>query len=52
MSLGQENFQVELGSKPREYSDEALERMSEEEHNRKIEEDIASRFFEGEFQLL
>ena len=38
--------------KPREWSDKALERMSEEEHNRVIEEDIAAKFFEGEFQLL
>ena len=37
---------------PREWSDEALERMSEEEHERAIEEDIAAKFFDGEFQLL
>jgi hypothetical protein len=38
--------------KMREWSDEALKRMSEEEHECKITEDIASRFFEGEFRLL
>ena len=38
--------------KPREWSDEALERMSEEQHELAIEEDIAARFFEGEFHLL
>ena len=38
--------------KPREWSDEALERMSEEKHERVIAEDIAAKFFEGEFELL
>ena len=38
--------------KPREWSDQALERMSTEEHSRAIEEDIARRFFDGELQLL
>ena len=38
--------------KPREWNDEALERMSEEEHERAIQKDIAAKFFEGEFQLL
>ena len=37
---------------PREWSDEALERVSEEEHERMIAEDIAAKFFDGEFQLL
>ena len=41
-----------VDAKPREWSDEALERMSEEEHERAIQEDIAAKFFEGEFQLL
>lgn len=38
--------------KPREWSDEALEKMSDEAHKRVIEEDIAAKFFEGEFELL
>ncbi|OGG47596.1 hypothetical protein A2671_00280 [Candidatus Kaiserbacteria bacterium RIFCSPHIGHO2_01_FULL_49_13] len=38
--------------KPRGWSKEELERMSEEEVDRAIEENIAAKFFEGEFQLL
>ena len=38
--------------KPREWSNEVLERMSEEEHERAIQEDIAAKFFEGGFLLL
>lgn len=38
--------------KPREWSDEDLGRMSEEEHKHLIDEDIAAKFFEGEFRLL
>lgn len=38
--------------KPRERNDETLERISEKEHERMIAEDIAAKFFEGEFKLL
>ncbi len=38
--------------KPKELSDAAYARMSEEEVDRRTKQDIAARFFEGEFILL
>jgi hypothetical protein len=49
---GNNGWMAYVDIKPREWSEAELDRMTGEEHQQALNQDLRAKFFEGEFELL